>query len=70
MKYHETPKSSNIARIGHDPGTLTMHVHFTNGSVYEYPRVAAKAFEAFKNADSHGSHFSATFRGWPCKKIS
>lgn len=69
MKYHETPQSSNIAKIGYEPAQEEMHVHFSNGSVYAYRGVKPTQFGDFKRAESAGSHFNATFRGWPCKKI-
>lgn len=53
--------SSQIAAIGHDPVTNTMAIQFKSktgtGSVYHYSNVDAKAFNAFKTAESIGSHF-------------
>ena len=56
-------KSSQIAAIGHHPETNTLIVQFparkdgSAGSVYHYENFDAAAFEAFKNAESIGSHF-------------
>lgn len=69
MIYHDTPQSSNIARIGHDAAAKKMRVEFNNGSVYEYPGVETAQFHAFKNAPSHGAHFAQNFRGWAFKKV-
>ena len=51
-------KSSNIAKIGHDPATKTLRVEFRNGSVYSYHDVDADKHAALMKADSVGSHFN------------
>lgn len=56
-------KSSQIAAIGHDPVTNTLAIQFspkkdgTPGSVYHYANFTAAQFDAFKSAESIGSHF-------------
>lgn len=61
-------KSSQIAAIGHDPMTNTLAIQFspkkdgTPGSVYHYANVSADQFNAFKSADSIGSHFGKVFK--------
>ncbi len=55
-------ESSQIAAIGHDPATNTLAIQFKGkgdrpGSIYHYDNVTAQLFEAFKGAESIGSHF-------------
>lgn len=73
-------KSSQIAAIGHHPETNTLVVQFparkdgTAGSVYHYANFDAAAFEAFKNAESIGSHFGKHIKPntekYPFKKVT
>lgn len=51
--------SSQVKDIGYDPATKTLAVTFTRGTgaIYHYPGVEPETFEAFKNADSHGTFF-------------
>lgn len=37
--------SSNIASIGYDPGSETLEIEFTNGSIYQYFNVPAGLHE-------------------------
>ena len=53
-------KSSQIEAIGHEGTTLA--VKFKNGNVYHYANVSADQFNAFKSADSIGSHFGKVFK--------
>jgi kynureninase len=55
-------KSSNIAAVGYDDGSQTMHVEFANGNTYKYLGVEPGAHEAFVNADSVGNHFFRQIR--------
>jgi len=55
-------QSSQIHSIGHDPNTSTLAIRFKNykgeaTSLYHYSNVTAADFEAFRSADSIGSHF-------------
>jgi hypothetical protein len=50
--------SSNIAAIGFDDKTNTMHVKFTNGQMYEAVGAKQVDFDNFKLAKSKGSHFA------------
>ena len=52
-------KSSQVKEIGYDAATKTLAVTFTRGkgAVYHYPGVTQEAFDAFKNAESIGTHF-------------
>ncbi|MEM5294210.1 KTSC domain-containing protein [Burkholderia sp. JPY481] len=55
--------SSQIHSIGHDANTNTLAIRFKSfktgepTSLYHYSNVPAEAFEAFRNAESFGSHF-------------
>lgn len=63
MDYHETHKSSQIAKIGHDPKTNRLEVHFQCGSVYSYAGVDASKFERFKKAKPHGTFMFQEIKG-------
>lgn len=52
----EKVNSSNIDSIGYDSTSHTLTVKFHNGGTYHYDHVSPEKFEAFKNADSMGSH--------------
>jgi hypothetical protein len=56
-------KSSNIASIGHDPDTKTLHVAFRNGTVYLYHDVDADKHAALMKADSVGGYLNAHIKG-------
>lgn len=54
--------SSQINAIGYDAATQTLAVQFKNwkgdvGSTYHYSNFTASDWEAFKAAESKGSHF-------------
>ncbi len=51
-------KSSNIKHVAYDPDSLTMHVQFTSGKVYQYADFAPEEFDAFIKAESQGKHFA------------
>ncbi|KVQ87317.1 hypothetical protein WK09_19970 [Burkholderia ubonensis] len=57
-------ESSQIYAIGHDPATNTLAIRFLAkrggdkpGSLYHYANFTAEDFEAFRDAESIGSHF-------------
>lgn len=50
-------KSSNIARVGYEPASKTMEVHFHNGTRYHYHNVPHATHAAFVGAESLGKHF-------------
>jgi hypothetical protein len=57
-------ESSQIAAIGHDNATNTLHVQFKSGGpTYSYAGVSAEKFAALKGAKSIGSHFAAHIKG-------
>lgn len=53
--------SSQIQSIGHDAASNTLAIRFRNkagaGGLYHYANFPAAEFEAFKGAESIGSHF-------------
>ncbi|MBC2768587.1 KTSC domain-containing protein [Pusillimonas minor] len=58
----DSVESSQVAAIGHDPETNTLAIRFPENrkgvsSVYHYANFTAEQFDAFKNAESKGSHF-------------
>lgn len=59
-------ESSQIHAIGHSPETNTLAIQFKSrggpGSVYHYANFTAEQFEAFKSAESIGSHFGANIK--------
>jgi hypothetical protein len=63
MTITRTPvDSSNVASLGHDPDSETMHVEFKSGKVYEYSGVDADTFDKLLTAPSVGSHFAKHIR--------
>lgn len=55
--------SSNIAAIGHDPATNTLHVQFKDGPTWKYDGVTPEQHAALIGADSIGSHFHKNIKG-------
>lgn len=47
-------KSSNVKSVGYDPGSGTLEVEFLSGTVYQYPKVSTKEYEALIGAESVG----------------
>lgn len=57
-------KSSQIAAIGHDPGTNTLRVQFNGaGSTYDYANVPAAVHGEMLKAESIGKFFGAKVKG-------
>lgn len=56
-------QSSQMEAIGHSGRTLA--ICFKGNNVYHYPGVTAEEFEAFKTAESLGSHFSKQIKPRP-----
>lgn len=55
-----TPESSQLHGYGYDPKTQTLALEFKSNQrtqTYHYPGFTPEQFEAFKNAESQGSHF-------------
>ncbi|MNC06985.1 hypothetical protein D3C75_545120 [compost metagenome] len=51
-------QSSNLAAVGYDEASKTLHVQFKNGAVWEYTEVPAEEYQALMSADSIGSHYA------------
>lgn len=50
--------SSNVAAVGHDPATSTLHVRFKSGKTYAYHGVPAEKHQALLSAASIGVHLN------------
>lgn len=67
--------SSQIHSIGHDADTNTLAICFKRGSgaargagsVYHYANFSVEEFQAFKDAESIGKHFTAYIKPFPEK---
>lgn len=55
--------SSNVKSVGYDEPTLTMHVEFSGGSLYEFKGVRPEHHADFIGAPSIGQHFTKQIRG-------
>ena len=79
--HHETKKpmpvismsdveSSQIKQAGYDPATKTLALQFKHGkgAVYHYPGVTQDQYDAFKKAESAGTHFGKHFKTLPFDK--
>jgi hypothetical protein len=61
--------SAVIASIDYDPGTGTLTVQFTSGTVYEYKNVPAEVYAAMKKAFSKGVFLNKHIKGkFECRK--
>jgi hypothetical protein len=49
--------SSNIARIGYDPGARELRIEFHKGGTYAYNDVPTEVWEELQVADSKGVFF-------------
>ena len=56
-------KSSQIASVGHDSETNTLHVEFKGGGTYEYDGVPEEVFFNLLQAESVGQYFGKSVRG-------
>jgi len=52
--------SSHVASVGYDPGSETLEVEFTDGSIYRYFNLPAWLYERLMAAPSKGQflHFN------------
>ena len=66
IKLHDVA-SSQISRIGYDPGMSRLRVQFKQkglpGPVYEYQNVDIEQYRAFYDSPSKGKHFAQHFKG-------
>jgi hypothetical protein len=63
MTTHDTPTSSNIARLKYNPDTAELDVEFRSGKTYRYSDVPYDIFNAFVAAPSAGKFLNSTIRG-------
>ena len=54
--------SSNVASVGYDPGTMTLEVEFTNGSVYQYFDVPEAVYRELRGATSVGTYLNQSIK--------
>lgn len=54
--------SSNIAAIGHDADTGTLHVQFKSGGTWTYPDPDGTHHKALQAAQSVGKYFHSTVK--------
>lgn len=61
--------SSQIHAVGFEPATGTLAIQFKSkagpGNVYHYANFTQEKFDAFKGAESIGSHFGKFIKGHP-----
>lgn len=63
MTTHDTPTSTNIARLKYDEQTAELHVEFRSGKTYVYAEVPYDIWNAFISAPSAGKFFNSTIKG-------
>lgn len=64
-------RSSSLAQVVYDCHQLVLHVHFRDGSAYEYRNVPHQAYLDLMRADSKGAYFNRHIRNrYPQIKMS
>lgn len=63
MITHDTPNSTNIARLQYNMETLALDVEFRSGKTYRYHEVPYDIFNAFIAAPSPGKFLNSTIKG-------
>lgn len=62
--------SSNTVSIGYDPGSETLEVEFTNGSIYQYFNVPNGLNEQLMAAPSKGQFLNAYIKNaYPYSRV-
>jgi len=56
-------QSSNIRSVGYDPGSSTLQVEFSSGSVCQYLNVPKDEYEGLMRASSKGRYFNTNIKG-------
>ena len=56
--------STNVSGIGYDAASMTLEVHFNNGSAYQYFDVPQSVFEEFMSAPSKGQYINQFIRNF------
>ena len=49
--------SSTIRSVGYEPGSQTLEIEFTSGSIYQYSRVSPEIHRKLMAAPTIGSYF-------------
>ena len=49
--------SSTIRSVGYEPGSQTLEIEFTSGSIYQYSRVSTEIYRKLMAAPMIGSFF-------------
>ncbi|HYA19443.1 MAG TPA: KTSC domain-containing protein [Burkholderiales bacterium] len=49
--------SSTIRSVGYEPGSQTLEIEFTSGSIYQYSRVSPEIYRKLMAAPTIGSFF-------------
>ena len=57
-------RSTNIASVGYDAGTMTLEIEFRSGGVYQYAGVPEKRYESLMKASAIGSYFHREIKPW------
>ncbi|MGY8684096.1 KTSC domain-containing protein [Bradyrhizobium sp. UFLA05-153] len=66
----EPVASTNILSLGYDPGSETLEVEFTSGSVYQYYNVGAALYEQLITASSKGQFLNAYIKNaYPFSRV-
>ena len=63
MIVHETPTSSNIAKIVYDEENSSMDIFFKSGRTYRYEQIPYEVWNAFVEAPSAGKFYSSSIKG-------
>jgi len=58
-------RSSNIGRVGYDPGRLELYLDFKSGGLYKYGNVSPRDHMTFMSQPSLGHAFNSMFYGKP-----
>jgi hypothetical protein len=63
MITHDTPNSSNIARLSYDDEKGNLMIEFRSGKMYRYYDVPMEIWTGLISADSVGRFFNSNIRG-------
>jgi hypothetical protein len=63
MITHDTPESSNIARLIYDDQNGVLQIEFHSGAKYEYLDISYDIWNMLISAPSVGKFFNSTIRG-------
>lgn len=63
MITHDTPTSSNIARLKYDPETGNLDIEFRSGKTYRFQDIDYDTWNALIEAPSAGQYFNQNIKG-------